>query len=605
MKSMQVTKLILISLMLFSCSQTSKNTNLSKEQESEKLNQFFQESFDKNLSRFPTWQTYLGRKTNYEKLDNNTSEFIEESYEINKKESEALAEFNSNNLTEEALLSYNIFKYQLDQDLESYKWRYHSFPLNQMFGFQSTTPSFLINMHQINTLEHAKAYITRLKEIKRVFEEKISWMKQQEQKGIYPPKFVFEKARNDSQNILTGRPFTRSDFDSTLLADFNKKINKLKIQKDQRNSLMAEAKTALFDFVRPAYENLLTYIEHLDSKVTESQGAWSLPDGEQYYAYRLRNITTTDLSADKIHEIGLSEVKRIHSEMEKIKDNVGFMGSLKKFFHYMKNEKEFLFPDTKAGKEAYLKQARSIVAKMEQSLPKMFKTLPKSKLKIKAVEEFREKTAGIAFYQGPAMEGDRPGIYYVNLYKMADNPKYKMEALAYHEAVPGHHMQISIATELKNLPYFRRTAGFTAYSEGWGLYSELLPKEYGFYKDPYSDFGRLNMELWRACRLVVDTGIHAKKWSREKAIEYLKENTPNAELEIVKGVERYFIMPGQAVAYKVGMLKILELREMAKAKLGDKFDIRSFHDVVLKNGAVPLMILEEQVNSWIKEKLKT
>ena len=455
-------------------------------------------------------------------------------------------------------------------------------------------------MHRISNVKEAKAYISRLKEIKRLFNEKINWMKTQEKMGILPPKFVFEKALSDSRNIITGKPFTRSNFDSTLLKDFKKKITQLELKEEDKAQLISEANLALFNFVRPSYEKLIAYVEELDKKVEKNEGAWSLPDGEEYYKYRLKKITTTDLDAEKIHQIGLSEVRRIHTEMEKIKNQVKFKGDLKDFFKYIKTDKKFRYPDTKQGREDYLKDAHAVVKKMEEFLPQIFNTLPRAKLKIKPVEPFREKTAGIAFYQGPAMEGSRPGTYYVNLYKMADNPKYKLEALAYHEAVPGHHMQISIATELADLPYFRRTAGFTAYSEGWGLYSELLPKEYGFYKDPYSDFGRLNMELWRACRLVVDTGIHAKKWSREKAINYLKENTPNNELEIVKGIERYFIMPGQAVAYKVGMLKILELREKAKRELGDKYDIRKFHDVVLRNGAIPLTILERQVNNYIK-----
>ena len=596
----------LIFLILVSCAQKVKNENQTDKHltESEKLNIFFQESFDRNIARFPTWQTYLGRKTNYERLDTNTIAFSKESHEINEKELDKLKSYDSEKLDKKTLLSYKIFRYQLESSLEAYKWRYHGFPLNQMFGFQSTTPSFLINMHRISDQEDAKSYIARLKDVKRVFNERIDWMKKQEDKGILPPKFVFSKAISDSRNIITGRPFTRSDFDSTLLADFTKKIADLKLKKEDRIYLMSEVKLALFNYVKPAYEKLISYVEELDSKVKENQGAWSLPDGEDYYNYRLRKITTTNLSAEKIHNIGLEEVKRIHEEMKTIQKQVKVKGDLKNFFNFMKNNKKFLYPDSKSGKEAYLKKARKIVKNMEKNLHKMFYTLPKAKLKIKAVEDFREKTAGIAFYQGPAMEGDRPGTYYVNLYKMEDNPKYKMEALAYHEAVPGHHMQISIATELEGLPYFRRTASFTAYSEGWGLYSELLPKEFGFYKDPYSDFGRLNMELWRACRLVVDTGIHAKKWTREKAIKYLKDNTPNAELEIVKGIERYFIMPGQAVAYKVGMLKILELREDARKKLAGNFDLKGFHDVVLKNGAVPLTILEEQVNDWISTKLK-
>jgi uncharacterized protein (DUF885 family) len=331
-------------------------------------------------------------------------------------------------------------------------------------------------------------------------------------------------------------------------------------------------------------------------------GAWKFPKGEAFYNNRLKRITTTSLKANEIHEIGLSEVARIHREMEEIMKKTEFKGSLQDFFEFMRTDKQFYYPNTPEGKKRYLDEATGLISNMKGKLNSLFITKPKADIVVKAVEAFREKSAGKAFYQQPALDGSRPGTYYANLYDMEAMPTYQMEALAFHEGIPGHHMQIAIAQELDSIPMFRKFSFYTAYVEGWGLYSELVPKEIGFYKDPYSDFGRLAMELWRSCRLVVDTGIHAKKWTREEGIAYYKANTPNAESDCVKMVERHIVMPGQATAYKVGMNKIVELREEAKDQLGENFDIREFHDVVLTNGAVPLNILEEMVQEWVQSK---
>lgn len=583
-------------ILLLSCSLQNFS---SAQQEGKKLNQFFEKQFETAISRYPTWQTYIGRKTNYGKLDNETIAYAKQDLELDKEALRKLKTFNYQILSSKDQLSYEIFEYQLKNSIENERWRFYTYPLNQMFGFQSETPAFLINMHRIESKSDALAYISRLKEIHRVFKERLVYLKEQEKRKILPPKFVFSKVLEDSKNIINGKPFDQSKKDSPLYQDFIKKVSMLDLNSKERDKLVLLAKDALLKYVKPAYKDLINYTQKLSKKVKGNFGVWALPNGKTFYNETLKDITTTDLSADEIHQIGLNEVKRIHAEMKAIMKNVKFKGSLKAFFKFMKSD-QFLYPQTPDGRQAYLDQTNEFIINMDRALPKMFKTFPKAKLNVKPVEPFREKSAGIAFYSAPSLEGNRPGIYYVNLYKMNDNPKYKMEALTYHEAIPGHHMQVAIQNELSGLPTFRRTSHFTAYIEGWGLYAELLPKEFGFYADPYSDFGRLSMELWRATRLVVDTGIHAKRWSRNKAIKYLKDNTPNSELEIIKGVERYFVMPGQAVAYKVGMLKILELRKFAKAKLKDKFDIREFHDVILKNGAVPLFILEKNVIKWLK-----
>lgn len=583
-------KLLLISFLFISCS-LQKTAN-----ESTRLNQFFDDYFEMKVSRYPTWQTYLGRKTNYARLDNETEAFALEGHKLNQRYLQDLNKFQFDRLDSSTKLSYKILKYDLEMDIEGYNWRFHNFPLNQMFGYQSETPSFLINMHQVHSEEDAKAYISRMKEIKRVFDEQLLHVKKQEEQGIVPPHFIFAKVIEDSNNIISLN-------NNPLLNDFIGKVEKLKLSQDREKLLKNEAQLALDQYVRPAYKELISYMKIMERKYKRNQGAWSLPNGLDYYNYQLRSSTTTSLTADKIHEIGKAEVARIQKEMRTIMDKVGFKGNLQEFFKHLRGER-FAYPDTQAGRQAYLNQVNLVLEEIKKVLPNLFNTFPKAQLLVKPVEAYREKSAGTAFYSGPSMEGNRPGIYYVNLYKMADNPKYKLEALVYHEAIPGHHMQIAIANELEHLPKFRRDGGFTAYIEGWGLYSELLPKEIGFYQDPYSDFGRLSMEIWRAVRLVVDTGIHYKKWSREQAIQYMSENTPSAELETIKEIERYFIMPGQATAYKVGMLKLLELREKSRKVLGEKFDIRKYHDVVLRDGALPLDILEEQVTTWIQKEKK-
>ncbi len=326
---------------------------------------------------------------------------------------------------------------------------------------------------------------------------------------------------------------------------------------------------------------------------------WRLPDGEAYYAQRVAASTTTDLTPQQIHQIGLDEVARIQGEMEVIKDAVGFEGSLQEFFAFIKTDPRFQFPNTAEGREAYLAEARQHVANAMEVAPRFFHTLPEAELEVRAVEEWRQATASVAFYNRPAPDGSRPGIYYVNLADMTQVLRPQIEGISYHEGAPGHHFQIAAAMELEGVPSFRRFGGYGVYSEGWGLYSEWLGGEMGFYQDPYSDFGRLSLELWRAVRLVTDTGIHALRWSREDAIAYFQQNSLLSELDIVKEVERYVTNPGQAVSYKIGQIRIMELRQRAEAALGDEFDVRDFHAVVLGDGAVPLNVLEANVDAWI------
>lgn len=571
--------------------------------ESKKVNDFFQKSFDGLVNRYPEFQTRLGIKKDYGKLNDNSPTASERDLEINKEELLWLTDsVNVAALSKDALLSYKLFKQSVENSIKDYQYRLHNYPVNQMFGAQSGKPAFMINMHRVDNVSDAEAYIARLNGFKVYFKQLVQNLEAREAIGIIPPKFVFDKVVNDSENILVGQPFDSSDKQSTLLEDFTQKVSMLDIDDETKAKLFDQANEALLNAVKPAYEGLISFVKGQKNRANSDHGAWKFPDGEAFFNTALKRTTTTDLTADEIHQIGLSEVARIHAEMDAIRENVGYEGNLQDFFQFMKTDKRFYYSADQEGKEAYLKEAVKLIDSMKTRLDEIFITKPKADIIVKAVEPFREKSAGKAFYNRPAADGSRPGIYYANLYDMESMPIYQMEALAYHEGIPGHHMQLAIQQELENVPMFRKFGGYTAYTEGWGLYSEFIPKEMGFYADPYSDFGRLAMELWRACRLVVDTGIHAKKWTREKGIEYYTTHTPNAELDIIKMVERHIVMPSQATAYKIGMLKILELREKAKTILGDQFDIREFHEVVISHGAIPLNILEDFVDEYIKSK---
>lgn len=566
-----------------------------------KANTFFEDTFTRDVMSSPVYQTYMGIKQDYDKWDDGSEAKKLKDFAQTKADLVTLNSINRAQLDDATKVSYDLKKQDLENSIADFKWRYHSYPVNQMYGTHSMIAAFLINQHQVSDVKDAKAYISRLNGVPAVFDQLITDLEVRAEKGIIAPKFVFPHVIDSSKNIIKGAPFEQGD-DSTLLSDFKRKVNKLEISQSEKDSLTVDAVDALKSAVKPAYSKLINYIAQLEKRADNRDGAWKFPDGEAFYNNALKRTTTTDLTAKEIHAIGLAEVARIHDEMRAIKDKVGFKGDLAAFMQFMKTDKQFYLPNTDAAKEQYISQATDLINNMKSRLDELFIVKPKADMIVKRVEAFREKAAGKAFYQQPAPDGSRPGVYYANLFDMEAMPTYQMEALAYHEGIPGHHMQIAISQELEGVPKFRKFGGYTAYIEGWGLYSELVPKEMGLYEDPYSDFGRLSMELWRAARLVVDTGIHAMQWNRQQGIDYYVNNTPNATSDGVKMVERHIVMPSQATAYKVGMLKILELRENAKQQLGDKFDIRQFHDVVLKNGPVPLNVLENFVNQWIASK---
>ena len=572
--------------------------------ETARLNGWLEDRYQFWLNRSPMTQAYLGLKTNLDKWDEVSEAREAEDLTLTQDElAEAKRLFSASTLTPQGQLSYRLYVDQCERRIGRYRWRFHSYPVNQMFGWQQEIPTFLMNIHRVADRDQAEAYIARLAGIPKLIDQVIERMRMSEARGVLAPKFVYANVLRDCRNVIAGAPFGGGKA-SPLLADITGKIGKLDISEPEKRKLRADALRAVRSAVGPAYRKLIATVEGQSARAGTADGVWHLPDGDAYYAFCLKDQTTTDMTAAEIHAFGLEDVARIRDEMEAVKTRVKFKGSLKEFFEYMRTDAQFYYPQTEEGKAAYLADAQDILDTMKARLDELFITKPKAELVLKAVEPFREQSATSAFYEAPGAFDGRPGVFYVNTFDMHGQPKYEMESLAYHEAIPGHHMQISIAQELQDMPKFRRFGGFTAYIEGWGLYCERMPKEMGFYKNPYSDFGRLTNELWRACRLVVDTGLHGSswKWGREQAIAYLEDMTPNAAVDCVNSVERYIVMPGQATSYKIGMTKIIELREAARKFLGSKFDLREFHDVVLGSGALPLDVLAEVVATWVIRK---
>jgi len=600
-----LTSVLSASLLLSACSSGSDNAPSKTEmveKHSQALNDWFQARYEDELARSPMTQTYLGIKDNQGKLDDASQLADDETAALAKSRLEEMRrDFDIDRLDKQTALSYRLFEFATEDQLASHKFAGNEYVFQHMGGPHSDFPSFMINFHRVETVEDAQGYIARLGEAQRYLGQYADKAQAQFENGVVLPKFVYRKISEASRNVISGAPFSEGE-DSPIFVDIKGKINELSIDPEQKKALIEDAKSALLGSVQPAYLSLLTMFAEHEKGASKDDGAWKLPNAADYYAARLRHYTTTDMTADEIHQIGLNEVARIQNEMREIMKQVEFDGTLKEFFDFLRSDPQFVFSNDDTGRENYMAEATEIIEDMKGRLDSLFITKPKADIIVKRVEPFREATAFGAFYNRPAPDGSRPGTYYINLKDVKEQPKYLMQALAYHEGIPGHHMQIAIAQELEGLPKFRTLGGHTSYIEGWALYSEAVPKELGLYTDPYKDFGRLSMEIFRAARLVVDTGIHTKKWTREQAVQYYLNNIPNPEGDVRAEIDRYIVWPGQATAYKIGMLKIQELRKHAETRLGDKFDIREFHDVILANGSVPLKVLEELVNDWIKSK---
>jgi uncharacterized protein (DUF885 family) len=570
--------------------------------EDARLNAFLDAAFDANVALSPETQTALGLKTNYDRLDDYTDAADVRRIALAERQlADMRAHFSPDKLGPQARLSYRLFEMQVERARRQHPFRNYSFPVSTNGSPAGEIPVFLVNQHRVDSIADARAYIARIAETERVMNEVAQTMRDQAVKGIIPPKMVFKPAREDASKVISGAPFT-AGADSTLLADFKKKVAALKAPAAEKARLVADAEAALKGPFRRGFDTLFAVLDEIEPKAKGNNGAWSLPNGAAYYNARLAQNTTTDLTAEQIHRIGLDQVASIRREMEAVKTRLGHAGTLGSFFDAVRTSPEFKFPNTGAGREQYLSEARTVIAKMMAAAPRWFHTLPKAALEVRAVEPWRQGTAAVAFYNRPAPDGSRPGIYYVNLADMNQVQKVQLEAIAVHEGAPGHHFQIARAQELPGMPKFRRFGGYSAYSEGWGLYTERLAKEMGAYADPASEFGMLSLQMWRAIRLVTDTGLHAKRWTREQAIDYFRTNSSLSLLDIEREVNRYINNPGQATSYMIGQLKIAELRRKAEVALGSRFDIRDFHEVVLGNGPVPLSVLEEEVDRYINAK---
>lgn len=576
---------------------TTADTEAGQQSLAEQLQRYYQE----DLARSPVSASYQGVKLGYDQW-NDISEAAEAAeLEIQQQRLQELLALEADALTAQERNSLAIAKLNVQRLIDFYPFRNNDYIMQQFRSWHTSVPSILINVHRVTSEQDLKDYIARIENTESLFEQVMTKMAIQAQQGVYAPEWSYPQMLEASANVISGYPFSTAEgSDNPIYADFKAKVTALSLDDAVTDAYLEQAKTALVEKLKPAYEQLIEALKTYADAAPDGDGVWRLPNGKAYYDYLLKFYTTTDLNAEQIHQLGLQNVASIHQQMRAIMAKVGFDGSLQDFFVFMREDPQFYYPNTDEGKERYLSEAVAVIDTIREDLDGYFGIQPKAPLKVKRVEAFREKSAGKAFYQRPPPDGSRPGVYYVNLYDMKSMPTYQMEALAYHEGVPGHHLQLAINAELAGVSDYQKNVRFTAYTEGWGLYSEYLPKEMGYYQDPYSDFGRLAMELWRACRLVVDTGIHDKRWSREQAIDYLTTNTPNPIRDAEKAIERYIVYPGQATAYLVGKIKILELREQARSAMGDAFSMAEFHDLVLQDGPMPLSMLETKITQWIE-----
>ena len=598
--------MLLSILLLASCGSPEQTSQI----DDATINAWFDTEYEELLQMSPLELTTQGRKDRYDQIDD-LSEAAEDKKLawMEASVAEMKEKFAYESLSPEAKISYDLWEYQYNLEKKDNEFRRKNYVFNQMRGSHTMIPNMLINFHKVEEPADMTALIARISASGRAIGQLLTRAKLQTESGIRPPKFAYEYVISQSKALIQGQPFSEGETQAALWKDALSKIEQLekagKITADQAKEYQENTKNALLTSFKPAYEELISWLEselpNLEEKPT---GVSRHENGAAFYAHKLKSSTTTDLTAEEIHQIGLDEVKRIQGEMLAIKDQVGFKGDLKEFFKFVNSDPQFFFPNTDEGRQAYLDESTRYLDALEAKLPQYFGILPKADLVVKRVESFREQDGAPQHYNQGTPDGSRAGTYYVHLSDMNAMPKSTLEGVAYHEGVPGHHMQVSIAQELETIPKFRTQMGFSVYSEGWALYSEILAKEMGGYENPYYDFGRLVNEIWRAIRLVVDTGIHAKGWTEADAIQYFTENSSISQGAIKSEVRRYMVIPGQATSYKIGMLKIQELRRLSEQELGDKFDLRKFHDIVLGSGAMPLEILEKQVKRWIEVEKK-
>lgn len=590
-------------------------TAASEQTETERLYAWFQQEFESELALSPQGQTFLGMIDDldaYGRWDDVSEQAFRDGLQ---READRIRHMNENfdfdALTQEAQVSWRFAEFIAANNAQQGEFWDQGYVFTQFLSAHSSIPSMMIGYHRVDNADHADAYIRRLEGMGPMLRELVAQADARAQNGVLPPAFSYPVVIAGSERMITGAPFDDSEDDSPLFADFKRKADALMemeenpISQEERDELVARAATALTEHVGPAFQLLAdTMARHETMADGHTDGVWRQPEGASYYESQLRNFTTrTDLTANDIHQTGLDEVARIRGEMEDIMAQVGFEGTLADFFEFVRTDDQFYYPNTEEGRQRYLDESKAMIDELMVVAPQYFGRMPTGQLEVRAVEDYRIDSATGAFYEQGSLDGTRPGAYYVNLANMRENPTYLMQSLAFHEGAPGHHFQIALSQELENTPMFQRFAWYSAYGEGWALYTEYLGKDMGFFTDPYQDFGRLSYEIFRAARLVVDTGLHHMQWTEEEANAYMLENTPMPAGDIQNEVRRYIVWPGQAVSYKIGMLTILELRQRAMDSLGDRFDYGEFHDVVLTNGSVPLTLLEELVDNYIAETL--
>lgn len=569
------------------------------------LETWFAEKWEEELAFSPLRQTALGLKTNYDKIDDfSAAGQLAQIEWWENASAEMEANFDYDELSEEAKISYDMFKYRAERASLSRDFLDHEYVLEQMDGAHTDLPSNILSQHTVEDEAEMEAFISRLAGIGKAMDQTLVRAQENAQKGVRPPRFAYDFVIEESRKLISGAPFTDGP-PSALWQGTQERLASLvetgAISQERADELEEQARTTLIEQTAPAYQRIIDWMsQDRPNSDAEAQGVSALPNGEEYYKFMLAEMTTTDMTADEIHELGLSEVARIRGEMEAIKDQVGFDGTLEEFFDFVRSDQQFFFPNNDAGAQMYIDRATLYIEQLTKRLPEFFGRLPKASLEVRRVEPFREQDGAAQHYRQGTPDGSRPGIYYAHLSDMTTMPIPEIETIAYHEGNPGHHMQISIAQELEDTPRFRANGEYIpAFAEGWGLYSEWLAKEMGGFEDPYQDFGRLQNEIWRAIRLVLDTGIHSKGWTEQQAIDFAQANSANPLEATRSEVRRYFVLPGQATSYKIGMIRIQELRRKAEQELGEDFDIRGFHDTVLGGGDMPLTILEKRVDNWI------
>lgn len=509
-----------------------------------------------------------------------------------------LRSYDSSGFTGQDRLSYDILEHFLRTMADGERWRYHDYPVNSTFGVQSELPTLMAQSQQVNDATDAQHYVTRLEAFPAKFAQLVASLEARERRGVVPPHFAIVKTLEQMRGFIGTDPR-----DNVLYTSLRERLDGIpaeRMTQTERTEWLAKAERNITDSVYPAYRTLIAQLEALEPRAQRDAGVWSLPDGAAYYQYLIELHTTTRYDAAELHRRGVAEVERIGAQMDRILREAGYTeGTLGERIQALSRSPAQLYPDTDAGRAQILADYQRMIDEINAGLDPLFGTQPRSGVEVRRMQAFAEKTAPGAYYQPAPLDGSQPGVFYANLYDVTETPKFGMRTLAYHEAVPGHHLQTAIAQELEGLPTFRRVVPYTAFSEGWALYAERLAAEAGYLDDPLDDLGRLQAEMFRAVRLVVDTGIHAQRWTLEQAVDYMMEHTGMPPGEVHTEVERYFVMPGQALAYKVGMMKILELRERAQTALGPEFDLRAFHDAVLTNGEMPLELLERVVDGYI------